>query len=168
MPISLTEGSLQITISDATEIVAWRKFDGPEHGLSHCMKGVDFIIELADRYQFIEIKDPQYPQESASEYRQRFTSGSIDRDFMYKYRDTFLYEFASGRADKPIYYLMLIALDTLKPADLQHRQRQMERKLPLSGPGGSQWKRPIVSGCAVFNLDTWNRHFPDYRVGRVP
>lgn len=168
MPISLTEGNLQITISDAAEIVAWRKFDGPEHGLSHCMKGVDFIIELADRYQFIEIKDPQYPQSSASEYRERLTSGSIDRDFMYKYRDTFLYEFASGRAKKPIYYLMLIALDTLKPADLRNRQREMQRKLPLSGPGGSRWQRPIVSGCAVFNLDTWNRNFPNYPVERVP
>lgn len=167
MPTLLTEGNLQITISDATGIINCRKFDGPEHELSHCMKGVDFIIELSDRYQFIEIKDPQHPQSSASGYHQSFNQGSIDRDLYIKYRDTFLYELASGRADKPIYYLMLIALDTLKPADLLSRQREMRRKLPVSGPGGRQWRRPIVNGCAVFNVDTWNRHFPHYRVNRI-
>lgn len=168
MPTLLTEGNLQITIADTAGIVNWRKFDGPEHRLSHCMQGVDFIIELSDRYQFIEIKDPQHPQSSASDYGQRFNQGGIDRDFVYKYRDTFLYELASGRADKPIYYLMLIALDTLKPADLQTRQRAMQSKLPLLGPGGRQWRRPIVKDCAVFNMDAWNRHLPQYPVTRTP
>lgn len=168
MPTFLAEGNLQITISDAIKIVDWRKFDGANHGLSDCMKAVDFIIELSDRYQFIEIKDPQHPQSSASDYRQRFNGGSIDRDLYIKYRDTFLYEFASGRADKPIDYLMLIALDTLKPADLLNRQRTMQRKLPLSGPDGREWRHPIVNGCAVFNVDTWNRHFPYYQVKRIP
>lgn len=168
MPTLLTEGNLQIAISDAAGIVNWRKFDGPEHGLSHCMQAVDFIIELSDRYQFIEIKDPQHPQSSASDYGQRFNQGNIDQDFMYKYRDTFLYELAHGRADKPIHYLMLIALDTLKPADLQTRQRAMQSKLPQLDPEGRQWSRPIVKDCAVFNMDAWNRHLPQYPVTRTP
>ena len=167
MPTILTEGNLQIAIADSAGVIAWRKFDGPDHGLSHCMQGVDFILEFPDRYQFIEIKDPQHPQSVADDYRQRLTAGRIDREFMYKYRDTFLYELASGRADKPIYYLMLIALTALKPADLIIRQREMQRKLPLSGPGGRQWERPIVSDCAVFNIAGWNRHFPDCQVQRI-
>ena len=168
MPTILTEGNLQIAIADDAGVIAWRKFDGPDHRLSHCMKGVDFILEFPDHYQFIEIKDPQEPPPVAADYRQRLNAGSIDREFMYKYRDAFLYELASGRADKPIYYLMLIALTALKPADLRSRQREMQRKLPLYGPGGRRWTRPIVSGCAVFNLTTWNRHFPDCPVQRIP
>ena len=55
----LREGNLQITINNAIEA---RKFDDASHGLSHCMKAVDFFVELPDRYLFIEVKDPQAPQ----------------------------------------------------------------------------------------------------------
>ena len=46
----LTEGKLQLTISNA---VAARKFDDASHKLSHCMKAVDFVVELSDHYLFI-------------------------------------------------------------------------------------------------------------------
>lgn len=93
----LTEGSLQITIPSG---IPARKFDDVNHGLAHCMKAVDFIIELSDRYLFIEFKDPQHPQSNATDRRkfiQKFLSGHIDEDFKYKYRDSFLYEWASGK-----------------------------------------------------------------------
>ena len=70
----LAEGNLQITINNAANA---RKFDGPGHGLSHCMKAVDFVVEFPDHYLFIEIKDPQDPQASlqaTAGYYQRFTS----------------------------------------------------------------------------------------------
>ncbi len=44
-------------------VVDARKFDDPpSHGLSHCMKAVDFIVERPDSYLFIEFKDPQDPK----------------------------------------------------------------------------------------------------------
>ena len=53
----LTEGDLQITFNN---VIVCRKFDDRlAHGLSHCMKAVDFIVELHDRY---EVKDPLDPQ----------------------------------------------------------------------------------------------------------
>lgn len=43
----LAENDLQISLPAS---VTGRKFDdGATHGLSHCMKAVDFIVELADR-----------------------------------------------------------------------------------------------------------------------
>ena len=163
-----TEGSLQITINDA---VTARKFDAAGHGLSHCMKAVDLIIELEDRYLFIEFKDPQHPDASdlsTGEYLESFKNAQLDEDFKYKYRDSFLYEWASGRVEKPVDYLLLIALDTLTSPLLRHRRREMERKLPLRGPDGGPWARPIVRGCGVFNIDSWNRNFPAYPVSRLP
>ena len=91
------------------------------HGLSHCMKAVDFVVELVDRYLFIEIKDPQAPQvpnQRLETFVHEFQSGQIDEDFKYKYRDSFLYEWASGRANKPIHYLVLVGLDRLTNAVL--------------------------------------------------
>ena len=66
----LTEGNLQITIADDAQGI---KFDDAGHGLSHCMRAVDLIFELADRYLFVEFKDPDHPQTGASD-RARFIS----------------------------------------------------------------------------------------------
>ena len=106
--MTLTEGTLQITFNGA---VRGRKFDDrATHGLSQ-MKAVDFIVEFPARYLFVEIKDPgapQVPQDSATEFQRRFTRGKIDESLKYKFRDSFLYEWASGRAEKPIDYYVLI------------------------------------------------------------
>ena len=161
----LHEGDLRISVADGTKV---RKFDGDSHGLSQCMKAVDFVVELPDQYLFIEIKDPQdgnAPQKESDAFARRFLGGGIDQDLKYKYRDSFLYEWAAGRADKPITYLVLIALDTLDDALLLARQEALERALPV-GPQSVIWIRPIVSGCGVFNIASWNRTFPQYPVAR--
>ena len=52
---TFTEDDLQVTFNN---VVHARRFDDSSHGLSHCMKVVDFVVELHDRYLFIEFKDP--------------------------------------------------------------------------------------------------------------
>ncbi len=134
------------------------------------MKAVDFVVELADRYLFIEVKDPQRTEAAEArrdEFIRRCQSGKLDHDLKYKYRDSFLYEWAAGRADKPVDYLVLIALDTLDAAQLLTRTESLARNLPLMGPDGQAWRRPIARGCGVFNLDSWNRRFPEYPVSRA-
>lgn len=163
----LTEGTLQITVPTG---ISARRFDDVDHGLTHCMKAVDFIVELKDRYLFIEFKDPQHPQSNTadrSRFVKKFLTGNIDENLKYKYRDSFLYEWASGRARKPIHYYVLVALDTLTEADLLARTDDLKRKLPLQGPASGAWKQRIVAGCAVFNIATWNKSLNDYPVSRV-
>lgn len=131
------------------------------------MKAVDFIVELPNRYLFIEFKDPENaPSERRERFVERLTSDRLDKDLVYKYRDSFLYEWAAGRADKPVDYLVLIALD-LDKAALSNRTDQLRRRLPLRGPKSKPWPRPIVASCGVFNLRSWNERFPDYPVQRL-
>lgn len=161
------EGTINIAFPDAVSV---RKFDDEMHGLSHCMKAVDFVVETKDRYIFIEVKDPQHPDgrhEDREKWVRRFLSGNIDEDFKYKYRDSFLYAWASDKAKKPIYYFILVALDTLTEADLIARTDDLKRKLPVEGPPSGVWKRKIVAGCAVFNMSCWNRLLTDYPVSRT-
>jgi|SRR5580765_215317 len=105
----LVEDDLQITLPVGVD---GRKFDdGASHGLSHCMKAVDFIVEFNDRIWFVEFKDPENlnaNQKDSGEFIRKFLSGAIDSDLKTKYRDSWLYEMAEGRAKKPIYYLVLI------------------------------------------------------------
>ena len=165
--MKFTEGDIEI---DIPGVVRGGKFDGAKHGLSRCMKAVDFVMELADRYLFIELKDPQHPgatTKSRNEFTERLHRGVLDEDLKYKYRDSFLYELASGRANKPIYYFVLIALDTLDEAELLTRTETLARNLPQHGPDDQPWPREIVRACGIFNLESWNRKLPHYPVNRV-
>lgn len=164
----LIEDDLKVTLPAGT---MYRKFDDRTHGLSHCMKAVDFIVELDDRMLFIEFKDPDDPtainRKNPAEFIKDFQSGRLDADLQYKYRDSYLYEMASGRANKPIYYLVLIGANALSDADLLVRTEALKRKLPVLGVNGKAWKKSFVAGCAVMNLHAWNKALPMYPASRV-
>lgn len=150
-----TEGNLEITFNNVT---CAKRFE--DHGLT-CLKAVDFLVELSDRYLFIEFKEPHKPEQ----YAERFKKNQLDQMLKYQYRDSFLYEWAAGRVKKDTYYYVLIALDNLKTADWQRRTDALKKALPVGVP--HQWEKPIVSDCRVFNIDKWNKHFLDYQVRRL-
>jgi len=155
----LVEDDLQLTLPSD-----WKgyKFDNESsHGLSHCMKAVDFIIETEDKFYFVEFKDPDNPKstsESRKEFIEKLQSNTIDHDLKTKYRDSLLYELAEGRAKKPIYYLVLIGLISLSETDLMIRTESLMKQLPVGGPRGQKWKAPLFEGCVVMNVATWNKH----------
>ncbi|GIV81190.1 MAG: hypothetical protein KatS3mg051_0544 [Anaerolineae bacterium] len=164
----LRERNLELTLPPGTK--AW-KFDDDTHGLSHCMKAVDFIVELADRFLFIEIKDPEHSSatlRTQQKFIQDFQSGRLDEELKYKYRDSFLYQWACGSLkDKPIYYFVIVVLSSLTEADLLVRTEALRRQLPQQGPSSGIWRRRIVEDCAVFNLQAWNSRLPQYQIRRV-
>lgn len=162
---ALREGNLEMRLPNGAD---GRKFDDATHALSHCMKAVDFVVELPDRFLFIEFKDPEHPS-SPPANRERskaeFLSAQLDDDQKYKYRDSFLYEWASGRVSKPVHYYVLVAISGLSKADLGRRTDALKSILPVGIP--PVWQREIVAKCVVFNLDAWNRQLPQYAVARV-
>lgn len=155
---TLIEADLEITLPAG---IKGRKLDDTAtHGLSHCMKAVDFVVELPDRIYFVELKDPDNPSarpEAKADFAVKLRSGTLDGELQRKYRDSFLYEWASNRADKPVYYLVLLAMEALDDSALLARTDALKKQLPLSGPTGKPWARPFVAGCAVMNIATWNK-----------
>jgi len=163
----LREGALELTLPHG---VKGRKFDDRDHGLSHCMKAVDFVVEDPDRVLFIEFKDPDHPHADADRreaFLQDLLSGAKDDDLVRKYRDSFIYRWAENAGEKPIIYCVLIAAWRLDEAMLLARTEELKRKLPVEGPASGAWQRQIVAGCGVFNLETWNKHLPQYPVTRA-
>lgn len=166
--INLEEGDLRVTLPGQGKAM---KFDDPaNHGLSHCMKAVDFVVEFKRRILFLEIKDPGHPRAQSANRRSflaDFKSDQLDGDLVQKYRDSFLYEWACDNIGKPIHYWVLVGIDSLSAPDLLARTDALKRKLPL-GIGPGRWVRPIVSDCRVFTPGSWNRTLPDgYTVTRV-
>ena len=125
------------------------------------MKAVDFIIEFPYSYLFVEIKDPTSPEE----YQKRLARRDLDESLKYKFRDSFIYEWASGRANKPIdYYILITEMDK----DLLLRvSNHLREQIPVLEPGEEPWTKTLVNRFGVFNMDTWNAHLPDYPVSRV-
>lgn len=169
--VEFMEGAIHFLFASA---VSQRKFDeegSVGHGLSHCMKAVDRIVEFEDRLLFIEVKDPQgdrsHTKEENEAFVNQFKSRKLDADLKYKYRDSFLYEWASNRAEKPIYYYVLFADETLDSALLSARSSALGSQLPINGPRDEPWPRPFVHGCVVFNIASWNKRFPDCPVTRM-
>ena len=159
------EGDLQITIDDALQA---RRFDGAEHGLSHCMKAVDFVVELPDRFLYIEFKDPDHPlaqYESRQEFFNDFTGRVLIEELKQKFRDSFLYEWATGRADKPVHFAVLVGMSDLTEDILISKTEELMRELPVTG--ARSWIRSIAHSCSIFNVDSWNQHLPDFPVSRI-
>ena len=164
---TLLEGDLQMTLP-ITAI--GRKFDDNAHGLSHCMKAVDFIVELTDKVLFVELKDPEDPAALAARgeaFITEFRAGQLDNDLKTKFRDSWLYEYAQGRINKPITYLVLMGASTLSDAELLARTDALKRQIPIEGPNNQPWEKPLLTGCAVLNIAAWNKALPDFPVSRV-
>lgn len=163
----MVEDDIEITATGRNRL---RKFDDDTHGLSHCMKAVDFILESKDKILFIEIKDPDNPKakpKDRKKFIEEFKSENLDRDLVRKYRDSFLYEWACDKIKKPVHYLVLIAASGLTKADLLTRTDALKRKLPVPESAPDKWKKPLVTDCSVLNIVTWNKHIKHCRVIRI-
>jgi len=163
----LKEGGLELELPPG---VIGIKFDDTSHGLSHCMKAVDFIIEEPDKTLFIEFKDPDDPRANPAS-RTKFISelkiGKKDDALIQKYRDSFIYRWAEDKVQKPVLYLILIATSQLDEAMLLARCEELKRRLPAKGPPSGRWKKQLVHDCMICNIDTWNKHLSRYPIRRI-
>lgn len=157
----LTEGDLQFEFTGALDAF---KFDETDkslshfHGLSHCMKAVDFIAEYSNYYVFIEIKSPPDP----SRYGTNDLKNELIKSLVGKFRDSFIYRWAENKLDKPVRYQCLVELDNAQTLFLM---KTLQRELPITG--STRWAKPIVESCSLVNIKSWNAIFPDIQVSRV-
>ena len=163
---TLSEGDLRLTLPAS---VNGRKFDDEQHGLSHCMKAVDWILELPERVCFIEVKDLDAPgakdHGNRDDFLQELLSGRLSGILATKFRDSFLYEWACNRVDQPISYYVIVASADLDDALLMSRTEDLRRKLPVGTP--ASWERAMAQDCLVFNIAKWNEVFPEFPLSRV-
>lgn len=158
----LQEGNLEFNFIGALNAF---KFDEQArshpnfHGLSHCMKAVDFIVEYDDHYLFVEIKDPTDPARYGSERDKT----DLIRSLTSKFRDTFIYRWAENKLDKPVRYQCLVELDN---AQTLYLMKQLKNQLPVNNKP-SCWVRALVEVCAVSNSATWNSTYSHIPVSRV-
>jgi hypothetical protein len=167
--MDLIEGNLKLNLDG--DLIGFKFDDKHLHGLSYCMKAVDFIVRSNEEefYYFIEFKDPDNPKAHGKDIRKfmkEFIAGKKDDELVKKFRDTFLYQYGMNCLDLPIRYCVLVASKALDNALLLTRTDDLKRKLPVSKPL-EVWEKEIASDCIVLNIESWNRHFSDMQVERI-
>ncbi len=159
----LKEGNLVFNFSDALNGYKFDETDKNKkhyHGLSHCMKAIDFIVELETDYLFVEVKDFHNPEQ----YDDDRNFNELRNILKTKLRDSLLYKFAENQLDKPVRYLCLMTLDNALNSRLM---KELKRIIPEGIPSTTSWKRALATSCIVANIDRWNRNFPKWKVRRV-
>jgi hypothetical protein len=161
--IALEEGSLRFVFTDGIDGLKFDEQDATNvnfHALSHCMKTVDFIVEIPNAYLFVEVKNPPLGTEyDAPDAYEKLLKGLVT-----KFRDSFLYRWAEKKITKPIYYFCLVDVDSALTLKITN---DLKRKLPEKGPK-NRWKQPLVSSCAVSNIKDWNAAFPNRQIVSIP
>ena len=160
------EGDIRFDFSRA---ISWKRLDEKDHGLSHCMKAVDFIVGLPERIHFIEVKDPEDPSaENAESFLERFKTEKYIKDVLVqKCRDSFLYEYGYNNISKSVHYSVVVCISTLSEPLLLAITEILKHNIPITGPKKRPWPKRFIENCMVFSLETWNKHMPDFHVTRI-
>ncbi len=129
------------------------------HGLSHCMKAVDVVVELADAYLFIEIKrfDEASVLNEKSEQRTGEPLNWLVEVLTRKYRDTFIYRYCQDKVDKPIKYICLV--DKFDGKLLPQLRKHLLTNIPVGQQLQAQWEKALLekNNLFVLNETTWNK-----------
>ncbi len=141
------------------------------HGMP--MKAVDIMVELDNKYLYIEIKeygdDAEFDcflaDEGLEPTEGRKHSRHLKNYLKYKFRDTFLYRYAEEKVDKPIVYVCL--LNDFDNAQSVQLNKQLRNELPVGRKANSRWKRELAINCHVLNLKKWNEVFQTWPAERL-
>ncbi|MBY8951564.1 hypothetical protein J1G36_06610 [Pseudomonas carnis] len=158
----LSEDDLEFDFNLAVEAIC---FDNNTLHQQSTMKRVDFIAEFADHYVFLEIKDPDRPAAANPDaFTQKLLGGNLIPDLAGKYRDSLWFRTLSGKADKPIQYIVLLSMASLEPALLLAKQDELQRALPIRH---TDWPTPCAQACAILNLEQYKKKFGADSVRRL-
>ncbi|MEJ7592054.1 MAG: hypothetical protein WKF77_10930 [Planctomycetaceae bacterium] len=135
------------------------------------MKSVDVIVEFAEQYVYVEIKefhdlDMYDIRLTDTEEEQKSRHGCfkwLKGYLKYKYRDSYLFRSAEGKIDKPIHYICLLNLDS---ALNQQMAKQLRAELPY-GTAKGKWPNQIVKSCQVVNETIWKTNWPAWTLERI-
>ncbi|MBF0438400.1 MAG: hypothetical protein HQL93_04685 [Magnetococcales bacterium] len=165
------ENDLYFDFSKAVSVI---KLDSLEHGLSHHMKAVDFVVEWQNQYWLIEVKDPEnstIPQEkrinSMNSFSDKMLSGSIMKQHLSpKFRDSLVYlGLDRGIPSKSMRYYALIGIESLDPLMLNSLADTFRQQDPVICGPKKGWTKSFE--FRIFNIALWNKYMPNCPVFRV-
>ena len=160
--MKLIEEDLEFDFSGAQNAI---KFDDGTTYATTSIQAVDFVVEYADSYCFIEVKDPDNPATvNVAAFNEKLLSGKLIRSLAGKYRDSLFSRYFQNTVNKKIEYIVLLSMAQLDDALLLAKQDELQKSIPVQHVS---WLAPSASACVVFNVKQWKKHFGDSSIRRL-
>jgi len=141
------------------------KFDVAEIHASSSIQTVDFIVEYADCYQFIEIKDPDEPGAAdVQAFKDKLKSGQLIKSLAGKYRDSLFFHRFLDHDEKNVEYIVLLSMKELDDAQLLSKLDELHRSIPYAHP---LWQRNSAAVCVILNVAQWKKRFGPASIRRL-
>jgi hypothetical protein len=125
----------------------------------------DFLIQLEDVYQFIEVKDPDRPNpDNVQKFIEDMQSNKIAEDMSKTFRDSYFFAANQGKNDRSVDFIVLICWSQMDTAMMTAVSDRIRRLIPWinGGYGVTPFRK-----CVVMNFATWRREFGDHSIWRV-
>ncbi|MBF0120186.1 MAG: hypothetical protein HQK79_15230 [Desulfobacterales bacterium] len=137
--------------------------------------GVDFIIELKDRYMFIEVKDLEnknVPPENRAEWIRRLTIRNDNpflTDLGVKFKDTIIRNWAKNiEFNKPIWFIVILQLYKLDARQKAKLSEDLSGKLPTCILERKGFKKNIIiKRREVISIEDWKNKYPEFPIQEI-
>ncbi|MBF0184365.1 MAG: hypothetical protein HQM06_08255 [Magnetococcales bacterium] len=169
------ESGLCFDFSKAKSVISLDNH-GRGHGLSHILKAVDFVVEWDHEFWLIEAKNPEDPtiplrhqHNAEKKFSEKIQSRTLIHSELFpKFIDSLLFlALDRGIPTKPMRCMALIALESLTHIDCLTLSAAITGLHDgcLEGPPKRGWSKGFA--VHLFNLELWNRAWPQCRVTRM-
>lgn len=158
----LTERDLEFDFTDALNA---QKFDDGITHASSSIQPVDFIVEYAHCYRYIEVKDPDEPgAANVTAFKEKMKSGQLIRSLAGKFRDSLFFQTFLENEEKNVEYIVLLSMKTMDAALLLAKQDELRRSIPYMHP---KWQRNAATVCVILNIAQWEKRFGEASIRRL-
>ncbi|UZQ50281.1 hypothetical protein [Clostridium kluyveri] len=165
----MKEGRFRFDFSSA--ISKYKPDDCTLNGLG----GVDFVVELEDKFLFIELKDIEnnkVPREQKKEWIERLKVRKENlflMDLGVKFKDTLIRRWAKEENfDKPIWYLIIIEFKEMNAAQKIKLSEELSGKLPTCIKAKFGFKKEIrIKRRMILSIKDWIEKFPEFQVTEI-
>lgn len=136
---------------------------------------VDFIVELEDKFLFIEVKNidnPKTPAEERKEWIERLKiqkSNSFLFEMSVKFKDTILRKWANEESlDKPIWYIIVLQFAAIDAKSRIWLAENLSGHLPTCFTKKNGFKKTIkIKHWDILNVDDWKEKYPEFPLTEV-
>jgi hypothetical protein len=166
----VVENDLEFDFRSALSV---RRFDGQNHGMSHELKAIDFIVEWPDEIWWVEVKDPEnsrIPRRLKTRQLKNFVEKMkskklIQGELAPKLKDTLIYlGLHEGISDRPLKYMVVLGVSNLDPAIFSPFLTALNKACLIPGPNG-KWSKGF--DVLAFNVASWNARFTASPISRL-
>lgn len=157
---------------DFVNSIAAFKADEP----TYCgLLGVDFIVELSDKFLFVEVKNIDNTKTSNEERKKWMEQLKTQKNspFLFemgvKFKDTILRNWANENYfNKPIWYIVLLQFNRINAATRVWFTEQLSGYLPTCFNKRNGFTKVVqIKKRAVLNINEWHKAYPEFSITAI-